>query len=214
VTARNAISREVHQRLSDGDEDLSWVDSSKWLVEVSAAYRNEPVKLDTQYNVRIMSDVWADVTTVRVLDRKTGKLVKLGSRCSEFPLPHGGFGLDGGLLAVCFDAPQGEVDFLEEVLTVRRRAALFATRLQEADRAHHVAREAAAVPAPGRRVRVVRGRKTPVGTEGLCFWRGGQWDKVGIALTPAKDPGGRYTDVLFVYAKNVVALDPNGNEYR
>lgn len=42
--------------------------------------------------------------------------------------------------------------------------------------------EAAKRPEKGRRCRVVRGRKVPKGTEGVCIWvgRGGYGERVGI----------------------------------
>lgn len=73
----------------------------------------------------------------------------------------------------------------------------------------------------GKRVRVVQGRKAPIGTEGLVFfakeWRYAKWDyspklKIGIALTDEKIVGPKggqmYKDVSWTYAHNVEVIEP------
>lgn len=62
----------------------------------------------------------------------------------------------------------------------------------------------------GKTVKVVRGRKVKIGTQGLLFWMGDSpWGKkVGIALSDKKDEKNRYSDVAWTYAANVeVVLD-------
>ena len=72
----------------------------------------------------------------------------------------------------------------------------------------------------GKRVRVAKGRKVPIGTEGLLFWVGeartyggySRWSqttsqKVGIALTDRKE-NGRYADVVWTYLANLEVADP------
>ena len=87
-------------------------------------------------------------------------------------------------------------------------------------------RKSLAVPAKGKWVRVVRGIKVPVGTEGLIFY----WDertysprfnngykqgpdtiKIGISPSGERGANNRYSDALWTYAKNVEVIDPYGN---
>jgi hypothetical protein len=73
-------------------------------------------------------------------------------------------------------------------------------------------------PVKGDTVTVVKGRKVPVGTTGVLFWVGpervyggySEWSKtrvqkVGIAMSDAKDAKGRYTDVVWTYMANIEA---------
>lgn len=76
----------------------------------------------------------------------------------------------------------------------------------------------AKTPRMGKKVRVVRGRKVPIGTEGVIFWMQEQtftprfkngWKhgpdavKVGIALDDTRDARGRYANVAWTYIANV-----------
>lgn len=59
-------------------------------------------------------------------------------------------------------------------------------------------------------VRVVKGRKVPVGTEGRVVWVGnGNWGlRVGVATSEERDANGRYKDVVWTAASNCeVVLD-------
>lgn len=73
-------------------------------------------------------------------------------------------------------------------------------------------------PEVGKRVRVVRGRKVPIGTEGVIFWMqpqtfsprfrngyktGPDTIKIGIALNQDRDAKNRYVNVAWTYAQNV-----------
>ena len=103
-----------------------------------------------------------------------------------------------------------EVDASAEV-----RAAYDEYRRVEADKAvAEYAKVEAAKPAKGKKVRVVRGRKVPIGTEGVIFWMDesrayspSKWAvksvKVGIALDDVKDAKGHYVNVAWTYAENV-----------
>jgi hypothetical protein len=63
-------------------------------------------------------------------------------------------------------------------------------------------------PKMGRRARVVRGRKVPVGTEGVVFWRGDSdyGERLGLATTDRK-VNGRYADVVWVASSNVENIE-------
>jgi len=66
-------------------------------------------------------------------------------------------------------------------------------------------------PVCGRKVRVVKGRKVPKGTEGILFWMDAtpqHYTKIGIATSEEKDGNGQYTDVVWSYLKNVEVVNP------
>lgn len=68
-------------------------------------------------------------------------------------------------------APQAEVDyFLEAEFEANRM--YWADRAAEANRAEEARREMFAAYGRGNVVKVVKGRKTPLGTEGTVFWLG------------------------------------------
>lgn len=63
-------------------------------------------------------------------------------------------------------------------------------------------------------MRVVKGNKVAIGTEGVIFWLGNtqkygpsRWaktvTKIGIALDDTKDARGRYANVVWTYIQNV-----------
>ena len=74
----------------------------------------------------------------------------------------------------------------------------------------------------GKKVRVIRGRKVAIGTEGVVFWMKAQnftprfrngynpsepdTIKIGIALDDQKDERGRNVNVAWTYAKNVEVI--------
>lgn len=75
-------------------------------------------------------------------------------------------------------------------------------------------------PVVGDRVRVKKGRKVKVGTEGTLFWVGekrvfggySKWSqtesqKVGVALDDEKDESGRYKNVVWTYLDNLEVVN-------
>ena len=103
-----------------------------------------------------------------------------------------------------------EVDATPEVI-----AAYNEYRRVQADKAQvEFLKEEAKKPGKGKKVRVVRGRKVAIGTEGVIFWMGGvrgysasKWtsksEKIGIALDDTRDAQGHYVNVAWTYASNV-----------
>lgn len=94
-----------------------------------------------------------------------------------------------------------------------------------ADLIYRDVQEAARVVEKGKRVRVARGRKVPIGTEGELFWIGqtnvyggySKWSqrdvrKVGVATTERKDERGRYADVAWTYESNLEVANPETYE--
>lgn len=58
------------------------------------------------------------------------------------------------------------------------------------------------LPRHGHRVRVIRGKRVPVGTEGMVFWLDEPTypTRIGIALNSVKDERGRFINVVWVPA--------------
>lgn len=134
-------------------------------------------------SVQVMSDIWEMIRFAKVWDEAEGRVAKVW--------------LDG--------RDRGEVDATAEVLAkveaweavqAAKRAAEAARRAaEEAERERRTVRR-------GKTIRVVRGRKVPLGTTGVCIWIGeGRWGwRVGIKV--AED------EVYWTAASNVeVVLD-------
>lgn len=71
------------------------------------------------------------------------------------------------------------------------------------------AEEALRRPDIGRKVRVVSGRKVPIGVEGTVFWsKLNRFGKRMLGITPSgqQDSQGRYADAVFTDAANVEVI--------
>jgi len=157
-------------------------------------YVGAVVALTADYNVRVMSDIWAD---------EFYAVVWTGNGTTRV-FTHSNFECDTR-------NTKAEVDATPEVM-----AAYEAWKAAEADRVrkeYEVRCERERLereekerlePKMGRRARVVRGRKVPVGTEGVVFWKGtGEYgERLGLATTDRK-VNGRYADVVWVASSNV-----------
>lgn len=65
-------------------------------------------------------------------------------------------------------------------------------------------------PNKGKYVKVVKGKKVPLGTEGMVFWEGvDNWGnkKVGIALSPEKNIRGGYVNVAWTATSNCKVIE-------
>ena len=148
---------------------------------------------------RVMSDVYADVSYCRVWNPETKmtEVVNIGTHfecCNTF-----------GKATV--DAP---ADILEE--RDRQVAAANLQRVLAERSAAEIAvaeRKAAMVnfPERGKVMRVVRGRKVPVGTVGEVFWMDNprRPTRVGLALDNTRNAKGSYANVAWVDAAYLVA---------
>jgi len=193
-------------------------------------YVGEVVDIITQLSVRIMSDVWADLTFAVVYEpsddisentlcdtkddsaRKKPHMfrrIQIGN--SEFP--------DGlvELRRAAIDAPE----WLLDVYQGAKAGTKFLEAEADYDQFHRVIQNNGRMVKKGSIVRVVRGNKITKGTEGLVFWAGdSNWGlKVGIAI-PLKDGSYRmverqgkkgrmyksYEDVEWTYSKNVECI--------
>ena len=143
---------------------------------------------------RIMSDVYALVRYAVCVQIGTGAPLEVRLGDCEFGQSGliASWELDATEAAICEHA--GYVERADRLKREREYAA--AAVRAKADRE----REAKAVR-KGRHVRVVRGRKVPKGTEGVCIWVGdGTWgERCGI-----KDAAGV---VHWTASKNVEAID-------
>jgi hypothetical protein len=137
---------------------------------------------------RVMSDVYADVLHATVYNVEKDAFEDMYVRAY--------FELDNGERSATVDATPEVVALYEAHKAVQEAEA----KLNEAKRYRTRELEALKAPAPGRTVKVVKGRKVPIGTVGKCFYlRDGEWGpRVGI-----KDADGQ---VHWTSAKNVEAV--------
>jgi len=160
------------------------------------------VALDADYNVRKMSDIWADDFYAVVW---TGTMPTRVFLYSNFELQD--------------QVARATIDATPEVLAAYKawqEAQAEQARKAEQARCDREAAERAEIaakdPQKGRRVRVVRGRNVPIGTEGVVIWRGSNdyGERVGIATSDRRDANGKNLDVVWTAVSNVEAL-PEGN---
>lgn len=145
---------------------------------------------------RIMSDVWADVTYAVVWDGEDG-FYETSVYNSEF----GAVGLDElGFHILEVDAPDGIKAYYECWKAMKEEEARVAAEKARVAREAERAAAAAKEPRKGRKIKVVRGRKVPVGTVGECIWVGhGDYGlRVGLKTTDGT--------VHWTAAKNVEAV--------
>ena len=107
---------------------------------------------------RVMSDVYADVLHATVYNVEKDSFEDMYVRAY--------FELAGGNRSATVDATPEVRALFEANCAVAEAEA----KLREAKSYRARELEALKAPATGRRVRVVRGRKVPVGTEGKCLW--------------------------------------------
>lgn len=199
------------------------------------SHEGRVVAVEREHSVRIMSDVWADLTFVVVYEpngpegvgsedilermekgmlpgHKPGMFRRIQVANSEFGGPA------GAVYRYNVDAP----DWLMEVYEAHKAGFNLRKKLSEYDRRQDDILAERRTVRPDKWVRVVRGRKVKIGTEGLVFWTGdSQWGrKVGIAI-PQEDGTfkkekavgrygkeyERYADVRWTYTKNCAVID-------
>jgi len=149
---------------------------------------------------RVMSDVYADCHYAQVWDPETETVQDIRIGCA-FELST----VKAETIVDCapeYRERKAELDAEED----ERRAAADKRRRQDAHR--DAARAEHDKVVWGKRMRVVRGRKVRIGTEGKVFWvKGG---RCGLALSDKKDVHGRNKDVAWVdcnYLENVILFE-------
>jgi hypothetical protein len=152
-----------------------------YITNILETYVGRVVAMFVKYGVQVMSDVWEDQQWATVV-----------SRHGAFVDVYAGY-VEG---ADTVDAPP-EMIAAWETEKLRRK-----TEAEERERQRIIARaEAEAkIPRKGRTVRVVRGRKVPIGTVGMCFWVGNSGYGESVGFTTAA--GAKH----FTAAKNVEAV--------
>jgi len=147
--------------------------------------------------VRVMSDIYSDEFYAVVWDSEKGDTVDvhIGSCFELFDGPWG--------MAVEDATPEVKEAYLGMLIEKQRRRDEQVSREAEEARRREWNR-----PRHGMRMRVVKGRKVPQGTEGIVFWvRDG---RVGLALDESRDAKGRYANVAWVdgsYLENTAPFD-------
>jgi len=155
----------------------------------------------TQREARVMSDVYAMVSSCIVWDAATGttKSITLGTHfecCTTF----GEAVVDASADIVAEVARQDAE--AEDALAAQQQAWVAEQARLAAEARHNT-------PQRGMQMRVIRGRKTLPGTEGKVFWLDDYRNptRVGLALSDRK-VNGRHTDVAWVDAAYLVNTAP------
>lgn len=154
------------------------------------------VSKGVDYNRQVMSDVWDNVPYVVIMN---------DSMHLETIDTYEGPGYDA-FAYLKPQVPENEVDATPEILAAAHVIQEDAKVRQAAEKAAMEAKRAAAAAEAerkavrkGRTVRVVKGRKVPKGTEGVCFWIGdsGYGRRVGMKVNG---------ETVWVDAANVEAV--------
>ena len=162
--------------------------------DVYVSHVGRVVAKGVDYNKQVMSDVWDNVGFCIVAENGTFRKIE------TYYGPGAGPGWDVG--------PHADVDAPADLIAayhahVATEAAERKAAAEAYERKARAAREETERKAPrkGRRLRVVRGRKIPIGTEGTCFWMGESryGTRVGLRVEGSAEP-------VWVDAKNVEAV--------
>lgn len=150
---------------------------------------------------RIMSDVWADVTTAVVWDSEIRSF-------REAHVSTDGFNGHWSAAVVTVDGTPEVFEYYEAYL----HGEAVRMRLEQYDREVERQRVEAATIRTGKKVRVVRGRKIPQGTEGIVFYqKDGRWGtQLGIRTSDRKE-GRNWADAVWVAETNCAVVGPRGN---
>ena len=127
-------------------------------------------------SVRIMSDLWEDQTCCKVWDPETEEVKTLVIYTTGMSSHRGE--------VIEVDAPAEIIEAYEAAEARKKRVREAAAEIREAYEAEEVARKDLKQVHTGRKVVVVKGRKVPVGTEGIVRWCGGtDWGyRVGLEV--------------------------------
>lgn len=171
------------------------------------SHEGRVVEIEVDRSVRIMSDVWADITYAVVYEptrmhtgvASTEKVYSVKNADGSYGTKNRGAcgtfrrvqiantefrGPSSELIRAAVDAPS----WLMEVYEAWKAGAALRSAMNKYDREQQAILDERRYVKKDRWVRVTRGRKVKQGTEGLVFWLGAsQWGtKVGIAL-PQED---------------------------
>jgi len=210
-----------------------------YIEEDETSHEGHVVGIEVDYNVRIMSDVWADITYAVVYEPTREHTGCHSTTVVDYATmekgPKGPCGMfrriqiaNSEFSEAISEITRAEVDadpWLLEVYETWKAAQKYAKALQSYNRSQEDIQRHRRAVERDKWVRVTRGRKVAQGTEGIVFWIGeSQYgDKVGIALpreggTFRKEKKtGRYgkvyesyADVAWTYARNVDVISGPG----
>ena len=175
----------------------------------AVTFAGRVVKTYVDRDVRIMSDVWADLYFAVVYTPETKGEANQTSDFRSVCYRNSEFSGNGSAQV---DAPQELIELYAAHVEKQRLERELREAQEEKARREQEHKDYLERVQKGRVVRVVKGRKVPVGIQGYVFWEGIDsygTSKVGIATTTRKEQkpsrSGRvfesYVDVVFV-AKN------------
>ena len=138
--------------------------------DLKPTYAKRVLGRETSHNVRIMSDVYADLYYAVIWDDETGAPKTVGQGNSEF-------GCEFKIKVDATKATLKKYEAWKAADLIRREKAAEIRRVAEekrrAEEAEANAERRARAVRKGVKVKVVKGRKVPKGTVGECFWEGG-----------------------------------------
>lgn len=172
----------------DTDRDFSTTPATK---VPKPTYDGLVIGTETDYSVRIMSDVWADCYFAVVWNPETREVNRVGIGSSEF---------GSEIESITVDAPADILDLAEALEGVK------ALRRLKSDDESSIDRYIASADriAKGKDVTVVRGRKVPKGSTGRVFWfdpNGRFGPRAGLELTSGER--------VFTAASNLEVTNPD-----
>ena len=174
------------------------LDSNNWPIKVAGPPRTEHIGRVARLwrrDKRVMSDIYADAFLAAIVaDDGSETVVEYGTNF-ELDMRNTSAEIDiTPELQIKHEAWKAEQKRIrDEAEAARWKAAREAAEEAERNR-----------PVRGKRMRVVRGRKVPKGTEGVVFWvRDG---RVGLDVTGKKDSTGRVLDPAWVDASYLKAV--------
>lgn len=171
-------------------------------------YSDRVVAIKTDYNVRIMSDVWSDETYATVYAPET-----MGTRHTEYgPIQQtvwhtvhiGSSEFSSCHRATKIDAPSELIEeYNKHLAEIELKAQQARDEYAAKERANRI-KQALERVEKGRIVEVYKGRKVKIGLKGEIFWIGfdsfGK-EKLGIKTSDRKE-GGKWLDVVWVASSN------------
>lgn len=140
------------------------------------------------HNGKIMSDVW-DIVHYAVIVKEDGSYEEIRLGASEFINYKG-----------TVDAPKVIIECYDLIQENERQLKLQQYEAKLQNQRKKIAELQAKIPAKGKTVKVVRGRKVPVGMVGTCFWVGDS--AYGQRIGLKTDSG----DTIWVALKNCEAI--------
>ena len=191
-TGRPAGAVEVEERYS-----FSKMHEGETVIAIARNERGSYLALTENYigrvveteetSEKIMSDVW-DTGFWSWCAKKDGEFVRVYMGCSwDRECDRGSYGFESKAIV---DASPELVAAWQAWMAEQLRKAREKAKRDDEHRRYVQAQQEAREPTQGRPLRVVKGRKVPVGTVGTCIWFGSTkyGERVGIKVNGQEDP--------------------------